>query len=121
MQFFITHRLKLEWVGQGTSEVSAIISHKHNALLHNSPSKVENKWVGNNEKQGSFAIIHAQTHKHNALLHNSPSEIENGLDRKQGKLVKSYANTNTMHSFTTNQLKLMDCMRRGMWKGSDHF
>ena len=121
MYFFTTHRLErtIDWVPKDQEKTALIFTHtgkhKHNALLHNSPSNVENGLGRNKERRYVLISAHTLTQKHNALLHNSPPTVENGLDRKQGKVVHAYFHlyTNTIQFFTTHQLMLrMDWARK---------
>ena len=108
MHLCTTHHLKLrmDWTGNEKRKWSFLVyTHKHHALLYNSPSKVEN---GLDRKQGKAVVISTPTHtntcKHHALLHNSHSKVENGLDRERGKevVISSPTHTHKHHALLYN-------------------
>ena len=95
---------------------SHTITHNHDALLHNSPSKDEN---GLSSEQEKAVLISSHTlkhkHKHSVLLYNSPPAFRIGLGKEPKKemLISSHTLTkNAMHCFTTHPLKLIIGMGR---------
>ena len=74
----------MDWVENKKRQCSFTVTHKHKAILHNSPPKVENR-LGRERGKAVLISNLTLTYKHNTILHNSLAKVENGMGREQRK------------------------------------
>ena len=108
MHFSTTHLLKLWMDWTENEENTAVISsrtltHRHRALLYNSPSKVENGSDREWEKQQSFLVVCSHTGiMHFCTTHPLKLRMDQTGNEENSSHFKSYAHTQA--SFTSVQL-----------------